>query len=172
MRLREGRHGNERHANTELIEAGTIDRKRIGRICRSTKLCCKHLADRAIHPAQKQFVCRALPGAYSVRRALSALLRGRRCYVIVVAAMLVVGEEQNRVLPVGTFAQRVDDLGDEQLAFANVGWRMLVVFGHRADAESRFDERHRRQLSRGGIGKELRSLTSVRKIRLCGKSEK
>src|SRR5258708_13828264 len=77
MRLREGRHGNERHANTELIEAGTIDRKRIGRICRSTKLSCKHLADRAIHPAQKQFVCRALPGAYSVRRALSALLRGR-----------------------------------------------------------------------------------------------
>ena len=56
------------------------------------------------------------------------LRSGRRHGMIIEATVLVVGEKDNRILPVRAAAHRVDDLRNVGLAALNVGWRMLIIF--------------------------------------------
>ena len=68
--------------------------------------------------------------------------RGRRRNVIVVAAVFVIGNQDDRVFPVRAVANRVDHLRNEGLASLNVGRRMFVIFrsGAGKHAEIRIDE--------------------------------
>src|SRR5262249_60323093 len=90
--------------------------------------------------------------------------------------MLVIGDEHDRVRPVRTIADGVEDSGHENLAGTNVGARtgsrVLVVFrGRVEESEARVDEGHgwqraglrileerveriRRQLAGGGLTEE------------------
>src|SRR5262245_65141418 len=63
---------------------------------------------------------RALSRGDAVRRRESALRRTRRLDVVVEPAVLVVRPEEDRVVPAGAGAERVDDLRHDVLARADV----------------------------------------------------
>src|SRR5207253_2019372 len=69
-----------------------------------------------------------------------SLLRLGRRDVVVEPAVLIVREEENRIVPAAARPQRRDDVRYEGLAQPDVGGRMFVGFDSR-DAESRIDER-------------------------------
>ena len=76
--------------------------------------------------------------------------RARRRDVVVIAAVLVVGDEQRRVLPRGRVQDGVRDLSDEPLADLDV-LRVLL----RRRVVVRVDEGERGQRAGGGVGQEL-----------------
>src|SRR6266849_6046761 len=57
-----------------------------------------------------------------------SLTRFRRRYVIVIAAVLVISNEDDRILPERPVAHRVDDLRNERLPPLYICRRMLIVF--------------------------------------------
>ncbi len=56
----------------------------------------------------------------------SALRRARWRHVIVVAAVLVISQEHDSVLPVRAISYRVDDLRDNILTRPDIEWRVFV----------------------------------------------
>src|SRR5262249_57398020 len=68
----------------------------------------------------------ALPWGDAVGCRRAALRDGRRCHMVVEAAVLVVGEQENRVVPAGTVAQCPYDRRHEILAGPHVPRRMLI----------------------------------------------
>ena len=79
--------------------------------------------------------------------------------MVVVAAVLVVVDEQGCVLPVRRVQQRVDDLGDELLADLDV---LRVVLGR--GVVVRVDERELGQLAGGGVGEEVADRLGARNL--------
>lgn len=62
--------------------------------------------------------------------------------MVLVTAVLIVGDEDNAVLPEGTVPHGVHDLRDEGLAALNIARRVLIVFRFDPeDAEVRINER-------------------------------
>src|SRR5262249_28974944 len=152
MRLGERGHGDEWNPESELIEARAFLGKRAGRVCRKggAEVCGRrdtvagrvHLIGGTLRAAARlgaggqERSIGALSGRDAVRGPRVALRRPRRLDVIVEAAVLVIGYEDNRVFPVGTVAHRIDKLGQECRAALNVGRWVLVVLGRaRKEAE-------------------------------------
>src|SRR5207302_9190083 len=81
----------------------------------------------------------------------------RRRHVIVIAAVLVIGNEDDRILPQGPVAHGVHDLRNERLPSLYVRWRMLIVFElPSGQTEIGIDERHLRQRTYAGCSCSLR----------------
>src|SRR5882762_739315 len=137
---RKRRYGNEGHPEPELIEVGAERRVRSGRGEAGADGRRLELAYDALLPAAGALARRrarcvgALARIDAVRIARSALSRPGRRDVIVEATVLVVGEEEDRVLPAAARPEGCDDLRDECLPEADVRGRMLVGL-HAGDAE-------------------------------------
>ena len=99
----------------------------------------------------------ALAGRDAVGIALAGLAGVGRADVVVGTAVLIVGDEDDGILPAGAVADGVDDLRDVGLAALDVGGRMLVVFKGRAgESEVGIDEGDLGERSGCGLGeKEL-----------------
>jgi len=59
--------------------------------------------------------------------------------------MLIISDEEDRVVPIRTVAYRVDNLGDEALASTNVAarpraWVLVILQGRIQDPERRIDK--------------------------------
>src|SRR5207247_561668 len=88
----------------------------------------------------------ALSGSDSIRCHSSALLGLRRFGMIVESAVIVVGNKYDRVLPIGSAANRIHYLRDKSLSSLYVGGRMLVIFQlYSEEAEIRIHEGDLRQ---------------------------
>ena len=88
----------------------------------------------------------ALTGVDAIRIACMILRGLWRCGVIVKAAVLIVGQEDDGIFPVRTVANCVDYLRHEGLASLNIRWRMLVIFGRGSrQPEIWIHKRNRRQ---------------------------
>src|SRR5690348_12839664 len=82
---------------------------------------------------------------------LQASAPGRRRHMVVVAAVLVVVPDQQRLRPAGPGYHRVDDLRGELLPGRDV-LRVLL----RLIPEVRLDQAEPGQVARRGVGEELR----------------
>src|ERR1700722_18959670 len=93
----------------------------------------------------------------TVRSARKTLTSWRWRHVIIVSAVLVVGDEDNGILPMRAVANRAEYLRDVGLAALYVRWGMLVVFrlGSK-QAEIRVHERHLGQRSKPWRSRSLR----------------
>ena len=91
-----------------------------------------------------------------VGRDVVRLDRARWRDVVVVAAVLVVQPDQQRVRPARAVHDAVDDLGGEGFALGDV-LRVLLRVG----LEVRVDDADRGQRARVGVGEELRGLAQV-----------
>ena len=141
VRLGEGRYGDERHAEPILIEGRTIVRVRTKRREPGTERQRVELADGAVGARARHRVgcVGTLAREDPVGRPCVALARARRSHVVVGAAVLVVGDEHDRVFPVRTASHRPDHVRDEELPGADVA-RWVLVELHATEAEGRIDE--------------------------------
>src|SRR5262249_27580990 len=108
----------------------------------------------------------ALPWGDAVGCRRAALRDSRRWNMVVEAAMLVVREEQNRVVPAGAAAQRHDDGRHEILTGPDVPRRMLVRLEELAVYQlirerGGVDEGHGGERAGRGVGCERRDLLRV-----------
>src|SRR5882672_4438384 len=149
------RNRNERNPEAELIKAGALIWKWAGRVSGKSgaKGFFRVQADRAVRAAAQLGAggrvgkIGALSHSDSVGSARATLRRTRRFHMVVRSAVLVVGNQDDRVLPVGTVAHCINHLRDEGLASLDVRWRMLIVLGLVAaeEAEIGIDKRHLRE---------------------------
>src|ERR1044071_1310675 len=133
VRLGKRRDGDEWHPEPKLIEAGALVREGVcggkagaksffdiqadGAVCSATRL----LAGRRIRKVGAQ------PRHDSIGRTLAALAGPRRTPMIVRASVLVIGKEDDGILPVRAIAHGVDHLRNEGLAALDIGRRVLVI---------------------------------------------
>src|SRR5215470_18870577 len=142
-RLGERRDHEQGNANAELIEARALPWERACGTELRTELGRLELAFRAVQTRAgclaRGWIGRvgALSGRDSVGGPLATLPGSRRRHVVIVAAVLIVGDEHDGVGPVRTVADGVDDAGNKALAGPNIGARagsrMLVVFRRRIE---------------------------------------
>src|SRR5438876_9005592 len=138
VRLGERRHRDERHPEAELIEVGAIRRIRTRRGEPWTDRSRIRLADRTLRTAAGLLAGRrvrevlALAGVDAVGVEGAPLPSRRRGNVIVEPAVLVVDDEDDRVVPARAVPYGVHDLRDEVLAGPNVVGRVLVGLVRRA----------------------------------------
>src|SRR5262249_49095080 len=148
------RHRDERHSESELIKTGALVREGTGWIRgkRGTERFFNIEADCALRASARLLAGRRVGSIGttsrhdSIRRALASLPRSRRGNGIVSAAMLVVSDEDDRVLPEWPTAYRVHHLRNERLASLDIGGRMLVIL--ELDAEQtkvRINKRYLRE---------------------------
>jgi hypothetical protein len=97
----------------------------------------------------------ALPGRDTVWIAPAALASMGWTDMVIGTAVLIVGNENYRILPVGAIPNGIDHLRDVSLAAQDVGRRMFVIFKSPA-AESKvgIDEGKLRKRPRRGLGKK------------------
>src|SRR5215472_13424445 len=135
VRLRERRDRHEGHAEAQLIEVSAGSREWTSGRKAWAKLRCRGFADGALRTTTGLLAGRgigeisALTGVDAVWIGGMVPLRPRRSYVIVRAAVLVIGNENDAVLPERAVANGIHYLRNKGLAALNVGGRMLVVFG-------------------------------------------
>src|ERR1035437_1202127 len=142
MRLREGRDHDERNPEAELIEIGALRRVWRGfwSECRADGLDVA-LAEVALRATAWQQARRRTGQVFAQTRIDavgiegSALRGGRRRYVIIESAVLVVGQEDDRVLPVGSVADGPDDLRGDVFTGADVPGRVFISLEPAAHAD-------------------------------------
>src|SRR5215510_6647400 len=154
--LGERRHRDERYPESELIKTGALVRKRTRWIRR--KRCAEGLfnveADRALRASTSLLAGRRIGsiGTTSrydaIRCALPSLPRPRWSNVIVRAAMLVVSNKDDRILPERPIAHCIYHLRDKRLSSLDIGRRMFIVLELDAkQTKVRINKRNRRQIA-------------------------
>ena len=177
--LGEGRDGDEGNADSELIKVGALGRVGAGGIGSEGRAERDGVVQAGVGVAEEVGValCAAAGlkaggwvrkiGALSGRDAVGIALAGLgsvgRTDMVVGTAVLIVGDEDDGVLPTGAVADGVDDLRDVGLAALDVGGRMLVVFeGRAAESKVGIDEGDLGERSGCGLGEEERQGQEVR----------
>src|ERR1035437_950405 len=134
VRLRKRRYHDERNAESELIEIRAL--RRVWRGFWSEK--CRAdggdvaLAELALRASAWQQARRRIGQVFAQARIDavgiegSTLRGGRRRYVIIKSTVLVVGQEDDRVLPVGSLADGPDDLRGDVFTGADVPRRVFI----------------------------------------------
>ena len=189
MRLGKRRNGEERDAQAQLVEAGALSGIRPSRVRReggAEQLRILHAGvvraegiHRTFRPAARQFAGRgvgqvgALSGRDSIRCPCPALMGCGRGHMVVKAAVLVIHDEDYRILPAYTVANRVDHLRNKCLSALDVGGRMFVVFGRFArQPEIGIHKRDFRKRPSRDVGEKAGPVggTDNRKAAACGAS--
>ena len=169
--LGEGRDGDEGNADSELIEVGALRRVGAGGIGGEGGAERDGVVQAGVGVAEEVGVALgpaaglqaggrvgeigALAGRDAVGIALAGLRSMGRTDVVIETAVLIVGDEDDRILPVGAVADGIDDLGDVSLAALDVGGRMLVVFeGPAATSEVGIEEGDLRKRPRRSLGEK------------------
>src|SRR5215470_2370929 len=107
MRPGEGRHRHKGNAEPQLIKAGALIGERSGRVCRESRAECflNIEAEGALRSSTWLLAggwvgeIGTASGIDSIGRPLSALARARRRYMVVGTSVLVVGDEDDGILP-------------------------------------------------------------------------
>jgi len=179
LALGEGRDGDEGNADSELIEVGALGRVGAGGIGGEGGAERDRVVQAGVGVAEEVGVALgaaaglqaggrvrsvgALAGRDTVGIGLTGLAGVGRTDVVVGTAVLIVGDEDDGILPAGAVADGVDDLRDVGLAALNVGRRMLVVFeGYAAESEVGIDEGDLGERSGCGLGEEELQRQDVR----------
>ena len=175
----EGRDGDEGNADSVLIEVGALGRVGAGGIGSEGGAERDGVVQAGVGVADEVGVAfgpaaglqaggrvrsvGALAGRDAVGIGLAGLASVGGADVIVGTAVLIVGDEDDGILPAGAVADGVDDLRDVGLAALDVGGRMLVVFeGNAAESEVGIDEGDLGKGSGRGLGQEELQRQEVR----------